>query len=113
MSASELVWPSRGPVWRGTARNGPVLERGAERGNQSREAKNKAVVLEAFEALLNKRDYSAAEGVWSPDYIQHSAHIGPGRDGLFDLITSIPPTLIYEPRMILAGGVLVILPGRS
>ena len=50
--------------------------------NQSREAKNKAVVLEAFEALFNKRDYTAAEGFWSPDYIQHSAHIGPGRNGL-------------------------------
>jgi len=46
--------------------------------NQSREAKNKAVVLEAFEALFNKRDYTAAEGFWSPDYIQHSAHIGRG-----------------------------------
>src|SRR6266446_5472884 len=50
------------PVWRGTARNGPVLETGAERMNQSREAKNKALVLEAFEILFNKRDYTAAEG---------------------------------------------------
>jgi len=52
----------------------------------SREAKNKALVLEAFETLFNKRDYAAAEGFWSPDYVQHSAHIAPGRDGLFDLI---------------------------
>src|SRR5437868_13176975 len=112
MSASELVWPSRGPVWRGTARNGPILERGAERVNQSREAKNKAVVLEAFEALFNKRDYTAAEGFWSPDYIQHSAHIGPGRDGLFDLIKSIPPTLKYEPGLIVAENDYVIVHGR-
>ena len=80
--------------------------------NQSREAKNKAVVLEAFEALFNKRDYTAAEGFWSPDYIQHSAHIGPGRDGLFDLIKSIPPTLKYEPGMIVADGDIVIVHGR-
>jgi predicted SnoaL-like aldol condensation-catalyzing enzyme len=40
-------------------------------------ANNKATVLEAFDALFNKRDYEAAERFWSPDYIQHSAHIAP------------------------------------
>jgi len=50
-------------------------------------AKNKALVLEAFDTLFNKRDYAAAERFWSPDYIQHSAHIEPGRDGLFNLRT--------------------------
>src|SRR5690348_5630773 len=53
------------PVWRGTARNGPVLETGAERMNQSREPKNKALVLEAFEILFNKRDYTARRPVLS------------------------------------------------
>src|SRR6266436_3019135 len=100
------------PVWRDTARNGPVLERGAERMNQSREAKNKALVLEAFETLFNKRDYAAAEGFWSPDYIQHSAHIAPGRAGLFDLIKSAPATLKHEPGLIVANGDYVILHGR-
>ena len=42
---------------------------------------NKALVLEAFDKLFNKRDYAAAEPLWSPDYIQHSDHIAPGRDG--------------------------------
>src|ERR1700747_2193201 len=51
--------------------------------------RNKAIVLEAFETLFNKRDYAAAERFWSPNYIQHSAHIEPGRDGLFNLIKSI------------------------
>jgi predicted SnoaL-like aldol condensation-catalyzing enzyme len=37
--------------------------------------RNKAIVLEAFETLFNKRDYVAAERFWSPNYIQHSAHI--------------------------------------
>jgi len=60
------------------------------------ESKNKALVLEAFEMLFNKRDYAEAERFWSPDYIQHSAHIEPGREGLFNLIKSIPPTLKYE-----------------
>jgi predicted SnoaL-like aldol condensation-catalyzing enzyme len=42
---------------------------------------NKALVLEAFDTLFNKRDYAIAERFWSPDYIQHSAHIAPGREG--------------------------------
>jgi predicted SnoaL-like aldol condensation-catalyzing enzyme len=44
---------------------------------QTMEEKNKALVLEAFETLFNKRDYVAAERFWSPNYIQHSAHIPP------------------------------------
>ncbi|MCU1331602.1 MAG: hypothetical protein JWM08_594 [Candidatus Angelobacter sp.] len=73
---------------------------------------NKALVMEAFDTLFNKRDYAAAERFWSPDYIQHSAHIAPGREGLFNLIKSVPPTLKYEPGMIVAEGDLVIVHGR-
>ncbi len=76
------------------------------------ESKNKALVLEAFDTLFNKRDYAAAERYWSPHYIQHSAHIAPGREGLFNLIKSVPPTLRYEPGMIVAEGDLVIVHGR-
>jgi hypothetical protein len=36
---------------------------------------NKALVLEAFEVLFNKRDYTAAARYWSDDYIQHSMQI--------------------------------------
>jgi predicted SnoaL-like aldol condensation-catalyzing enzyme len=57
--------------------------------------RNKAIVLEAFETLFNKRDYAAAERFWSPNYIQHSAHIAPGRDGLFNLVGSAPETMRY------------------
>jgi predicted SnoaL-like aldol condensation-catalyzing enzyme len=72
--------------------------------NQTIAEKNKALVLEAFDTMFNKRDYVAAARYWSPDYIQHSAHIEPGRNGLFNLIKSIPPTLKYEPGMIVADG---------
>ncbi len=75
-------------------------------------AQNKALVLEAFDTLFNKRDYAAAERFWSPNYIQHSAHIEPGRDGLFDLIKSLPSTLRYEPGTIIAEGEWVIVHGR-
>ena len=73
---------------------------------------NKALVLEAFDTLFNKRDYDAASRFWSETYIQHSAHIEPGRDGLFNLIRSAPDTLRYEHQLILAEGNYVIIHGR-
>jgi predicted SnoaL-like aldol condensation-catalyzing enzyme len=73
---------------------------------------NKALVLKAFDTLFNQRDYAAAEPFWSPDYIQHSAHIEPGREGLFDLIKSLPATLKYEAGAIVAEGDFVIVYGR-
>jgi predicted SnoaL-like aldol condensation-catalyzing enzyme len=80
--------------------------------NRTVESKNKALVLEAFDTLFNNRDYAAAEKFWSPQYIQHSAHIAPGREGLFDLIKSLPPTLKYESGTIVAEGNFVIVHGR-
>ena len=73
---------------------------------------NKALVLEAFDTLFNKRDYAAAECFWSPNYIQHSAHIEPGREGLFNLIKASPAALKYEPGLIMAEGDFVIVHGR-
>ena len=73
---------------------------------------NRALVLRAFDTLFNQRDYAAAERFWSPDYIQHSAHIEPGREGLFNLIKSLPATLKYEAGAIVAEGDFVIVHGR-
>ena len=75
-------------------------------------AENKRLVLEAFDTLFNKRDYAAAERFWSNRYIQHSAHIAPGRDGLFNLIRTLPNTLRYENQLIVAEGDYVIAHGR-
>ena len=80
--------------------------------NATLETKNKATVLQAFDTLFNRRDYAAAEKFWSPDYIQHSAHIPPGREGLFNLVKTLPPTLKYEPGTIVADGDFVIVHGR-
>jgi predicted SnoaL-like aldol condensation-catalyzing enzyme len=74
--------------------------------------KNKALVLDAFDTSFNKRDYAAAEKFWSPNYTQHSAHIPPGRDGLFNLIKTSPPSLRYEHGLIMAAGDFVIVHGR-
>jgi predicted SnoaL-like aldol condensation-catalyzing enzyme len=76
--------------------------------NHTIESKNKELVLEAFDTLFDKRDYATVEKFWSPSYIQHSAHIPPGRDGLFNLIKSIPPTLRYEPGEIVPENDLVM-----
>jgi predicted SnoaL-like aldol condensation-catalyzing enzyme len=73
---------------------------------QTIESKNKALVLEAFDTLFNKRDYAAAEKFWSPRYIQHSAHIPPGRDGLFSLVKGIPPTLDMKQERLWPKGTL-------
>ena len=43
---------------------------------------------------------------------QHSAHIEPGREGLFILVKSAPPALKYEPGLIMAEGEFVIAHGR-
>ena len=80
--------------------------------NQTIEEKNKELVLKAFDILFNKRDYAAAERYWSPNYIQHSAHIEPGRKGLFNLIKTMPPKFKYEPGTIVAEGEFVIVHGR-
>ena len=67
-------------------------------------AQNKAIVLEAFDALFNKRDYAAAARFWSDTYIQHSAHIEPGREGLFNLVRSLPDRLRYQHGLIVRRG---------
>jgi len=80
--------------------------------SDSKSERNKAIVLEAFDTLFNKRDYAAAKGFWSDRYIQHSAHIAPGREGLFELIRSVPETLRYENQLTVAEGDYVIAHGR-
>ena len=81
--------------------------------NRAVESRNKALVLEAFDTLFNRREYAAAEKFWSPHYIQHSAHMEPGRDGLFNLVRSAPRALKYEPGLIVTEGDYVIVTGDS
>ncbi len=80
--------------------------------SQTIQERNKALVCEAFDTLFNKRDYEAAKRYRWPNYVQHSAHIPPGREGHSQLIKNIPPTLKYDPGMIVADGDLVIVHGR-
>ena len=73
---------------------------------------NKALVFQAFDTLFNKRDYATAERYWSDHYVQHSAHIAPGRNGLFDLVRTLPDTSRYECQLMVAEGDYVIAHGR-
>jgi predicted SnoaL-like aldol condensation-catalyzing enzyme len=79
---------------------------------QTADDRNKAIVLEAFDTLFNKRDYETAEKYWSDGYIQHSAHIEPGREGLFSLIKTLPAEFRYEVDLVMAEGDMVIVRGR-
>ena len=72
---------------------------------------NKAIVVEAFDTLFNQRDTQKAQRFWSPDYIQHSAHVPAGRDGLFGTISNAPD-LRYEHQLAVAEGDYVMIHGR-
>jgi predicted SnoaL-like aldol condensation-catalyzing enzyme len=79
----------------------------------SLEARNKVIVLEAFDTLFNQRDYAAAEKLWSPKYVQHTPHDPElGREGLINLIKALPATLKYEAETIVAYGDFVIVHGK-
>ena len=77
-----------------------------------KEEQNKALVSESFEAVFNRREMDAFEKYWSPDYIQHSAHILPGKDGLRDLVKSLPAEARYDSSIMMAEGDFVIVHGR-
>jgi hypothetical protein len=80
--------------------------------SRSREERNKAIVWEAFETLFNKRDYRNALNFWSPKYIQHGAHIPPGRDGLIELVKNVPMSMRYDNQLTVAEADYVLLHGR-
>ena len=94
----------RGSRWRQNQGDPKMRESIAQR--------NKALVLEAFETRFNRKDFAAAEKFWSPNYIQHSAHIPLGRNGLFGLVKGGPLEMKYENSLILAEGDMLMLHGR-
>jgi predicted SnoaL-like aldol condensation-catalyzing enzyme len=80
--------------------------------NSSSENENRVLALRAFDLLFNKRDFAAAEKLFSPDYIQHSARVPPGREGLFDLVKNVRTTVLYENQLAVASEEYVMLHGR-
>lgn len=80
---------------------------------QTLQEKNKELLIKGFEVLFNQRDFAEAEKFWSPDYIQHSAHIEPGGEGLFALVKSLPAGANWEHGIIMAEGDHVMVHSRS
>lgn len=74
--------------------------------------RNKELLIEGFNALFNKRDFAAAEKLWSKNYIQHSGHIPPGREGLFGLVKAFPPGVSWDHGLIMAEGDFVMVHSR-
>jgi len=62
--------------------------------------------------VFNKHDYAAAERFWSENYIQHSAHIPSGREGLFETVKSRPPEYAYELGLVIAENDMVMMRDR-
>lgn len=73
---------------------------------------NKKLVLEAFDTLFNKRNYTAAEKFWSANYIQHSAVVPAGRAGLFNLVKNAPKEFRWEYGVIMAENDMVMVHSR-
>jgi len=76
------------------------------------ETRNRALVLEAFDTLFNKRGYAAAVRSWSSNYVPHSGHIEPGRQGVFKLIKGAPASLKVRAGRDRGRRRLVIVDGR-
>jgi len=74
--------------------------------------KNKELLTEGFNTLFNKRDFAAAEKFWSPDYIQHSGHIPPGREGLFGLVKAFPTGTSWDHGIMMAEDDYVMVNSR-
>jgi hypothetical protein len=62
---------------------------------------NKALVLEAFDTLFNKRDYAAAERFWSPDHDNLAAARGSreDNDSLAGLIVTFVSGICLEQNL--------------
>ena len=80
--------------------------------SQTLQEKNKALLLEGFDVLFNRRDFVAAEKYWSPNDLQHSSQIEPGRDGLFNLVRSWPAGSKWEHGIMMAEGDYVMIHSR-
>jgi len=76
------------------------------------ESRNKSVIVEVLTSAYARRDFTALEKWFSPDYIQHNPVIPGKRDGLRDYVKNLPEGRRYEPSVVLAEGNIVMIYGR-
>lgn len=89
-----------------------VITRAAEVVIDDRPASNKKLVIEAMTSLFQRRDVSAVERFYAPDYVQHNPAIAQGREALRALVAQLSEEVYYEPGMIIAEGDFVAIHGR-
>jgi predicted SnoaL-like aldol condensation-catalyzing enzyme len=89
-----------------------TITRPADRVSDDRPERNKALVIEAMTSLFQRRDASAVERLYAPDYVQHNPNIPQGRDALKTLVAGLSQDVYYEPGLIVAEGNLVAIHGR-
>src|SRR6516225_3747067 len=80
--------------------------------SETLQEKNKALLIKGFNTLFNDHNFAEAEKLWSPNYIQHSGHIPPGRDGLFTLVKAFPDGTSWDHGIIMAEGDYVMVHSR-
>jgi predicted SnoaL-like aldol condensation-catalyzing enzyme len=89
-----------------------TVTRPAVRTFDDRPHRNKALVLEAMTSLFQRRDASAVDRLYAPQYIQHNPNIPQGRDALRALVAGLSPAVWYEPGLVVAEGDRVAIHGR-
>ena len=76
------------------------------------EEANIRLVVDALVTLFNKRDYDAVWEYWSPDYVQRSILIPPGKEGLFGLMKTLPAEMKWQPGIAVANDDVVFVHAR-
>lgn len=89
-----------------------TITRPADRPCDDRPHRNRALVLDAMTSLFQRHDASAIDRLYIQDYIQHNPHIHQGRDALRSIVEALPPSVHYEPGLVIAEGDLVAIHGR-
>jgi predicted SnoaL-like aldol condensation-catalyzing enzyme len=73
---------------------------------------NKELVVAAAADLLDERDLGTIDKYLGPNFVQHSAFLGDGVDGLREFVNGLPSDFRYERTRVLAQGDVVALQGR-
>jgi predicted SnoaL-like aldol condensation-catalyzing enzyme len=89
-----------------------VIKRAADVRADDRPASNSKLVIEAMTSLFQRRDVSAVERFYAPNYVQHNPSIAQGREALRALVAQLSDEVYYEPGMVIAEGDFVAIHGR-
>lgn len=72
--------------------------------NKTLEEANKALVIEATTRVFVERDFTVAEELFHPDYIQHNPGFRDGNASMAGIVKSLPKDFEYQRGMVFAEG---------